>query len=228
MTKNEKVIDMKKYKYKLVVGILCFVIGIGINILWEEIQVDVEKKMTKEEVNVVSQIESEFVCDDPPIVYEKGIYSNYDYAYSVIIPEEYTGYRSGCPNPNHGFGIDLDSVSQDHIYVDASYNASFWESFDDAINSSLRYLKDDQQITNVKLFQKKEVKLGNLPAVNFVIHYQKSGIPMVTEILLAFRKENSDSDIVYTLGLISTKSQYTHNRPILNKLLFSWKLQPLP
>jgi len=218
---------MKKYKYKLLIGITCFIIGIGLNVLWKEISIDIEKKIINKKVNVAKQAINEVECDDPSIIYENDIYSNFNYAYSITIPKEYIGYRSGCPNPNHGFGIDLDSFSQNYIYVDASYNALFWESFDDAINAYLQYLKNDKQITSVKLFQKKNIKLGGLPAVSFIIHYEKSGISMINETLLAFRKENSNIDIVYTLGLITTKSQYLDNKVILNKLQFSWKFHKL-
>jgi hypothetical protein len=72
----------------------------------------------------------------------KGRYYNYDYGYSVLIPAGLTGFRAAAPAPNHGFGITLSEKPESSVWVDASYNAADWKSFDDAISSYISGIKD--------------------------------------------------------------------------------------
>src|SRR3954471_20527913 len=73
----------------------------------------------------------------------RGLYCNYDYAYSVVVPQGITAFRDPPPLPNHGIGIDISKSQQSYIWVDASYNAAEWSSFADAVSDNLGYLKND-------------------------------------------------------------------------------------
>jgi len=79
--------------------------------------------------------------DDPPVskttvseddIIVEGRYSNFDYAYSVLVPKGMMAAGSPAPNPNHGFGIDLmhptstswttdEGWPHAYLWVDASY-----------------------------------------------------------------------------------------------------------
>src|SRR5947209_14876211 len=91
----------------------------------------------------------------------KGRYSNYDYAYSVRIPKGLTGFRAAAPAPNHGFGIALSEQPKSYVWVDASYNALFWKSFNDAIKAHIGYINDKG--VNAKLVRKERSRIAGLP-----------------------------------------------------------------
>src|SRR5207237_7799698 len=61
----------------------------------------VEFKSTKNDPSV-----SKTTVPEDDITVE-GRYSNFDYAYSVLVPKGMMAAGSPAPNPNHGFGIDL-------------------------------------------------------------------------------------------------------------------------
>jgi hypothetical protein len=126
--------------------------------------------------------------------------------------------------PNHGFGIDLSKEDKAQVWIDASYNSLEWASFDDAINAELDYLKD-KDVSDIKLVRRTSTRLPGLRAVRFVIDYKRSGLPMVQEVILAFRNAN---DVVYTLGLRTTAVQYSEDRKVLNELQKTFRLEPLP
>ena len=158
----------------------------------------------------------------------KGRYSNYDYAYSVNIPKGLTGYRAAAPAPNHGFGITLSEQPKSSVWVDASYNAAFWKSFDDAIQAHIGYIND--RGVNAKLERKERATIAGLPAIRFVIEYQAkdSNEQMIDETILAFRKGPGGVGIVYILELDAPRSRYQRDRDTLVAVHRSWNLRRLP
>ena len=170
----------------------------------------------------------------------EGLYSNYDYAFSVSVPQGLVGCRDSPPLPNHGFGISLIEKSCDwmnrtkddiypkaYIYIDASYNSLEWKSFDEAIESNISYLKNREGISNVKLVQRIPTRLSRLPASLSTIHYKSFGEEMVEDILFAFRNEKS-TVIVYTICLTVPATQYDEQRKFLVKMQKTWRLQQIP
>ena len=166
----------------------------------------------------------------------EGRYSNYDYAYSVQIPDGMIGF--GACHTNHGFGINLmDPTSRlwleqakggifprSYLSVDASYSAEYWQSLNQAANSELKYLREDGAF-NIELVNKTRTRLSGLPAVRLVLKYDESGETMVKVLVIAFRKEG---DIVYTLHLTTTALRYDHDNETLSRLQQTLVLQPLP
>ncbi len=165
----------------------------------------------------------------------EGRYSNYDYAYSVQIPDGMIGF--GACHTNHGFGINLmDPTSRlwlkqtedgtfprSYLSVDASYNVD-WQSLNQAAKSNMEYLKEDGA-SNIELVNKTRTRLSRLPAVRLVLKYNKSGEAVVKVLIIAFRKEG---DIVYTLDLTTTAFRYDRDNESLSRLQRTLALQPLP
>ena len=165
----------------------------------------------------------------------EGRYSNYDYAYSVQIPDGMIGF--GACHTNHGFGINLmDPTSRlwlkqtedgtfprSYLSVDASYNVD-WQSLNQAAKSNMEYLKEDGA-SNIELVNKTRTRLSRLPAVRLVLKYNKSGEAVVKVLIIAFRKEG---DIVYTLDLTTTALRYDNDNETLSRLQQTLVLQPLP
>ena len=165
----------------------------------------------------------------------EGRYSNYDYAYSVQIPDGMIGFGSCLTN--HGFGINLaDPTSRlwleqaksgifprSYLSVDASYNALFWQSLNQAAKSNLEYLKEDGAF-NIELVNKTRIRLSSLPAIRLVLKYDESGETMVKVLVIAFRRQG---DIVYTLDLTTTALRYDKDNESLSRLQRTLVLQPL-
>lgn len=158
------------------------------------------------------------------LAHEQGPYTNYEYGYYVTIPAGLTGYRSPAPMPQHGFGIDLAKPDNAQAWVDGSYNALEWGSLDEAANETLEYLKDDD-VSKITVTQRRDARLSDLRAVRLTAIYQKAGRSMVSDAIVAFRKER---DIVYTLRLITTAARYSQDVKVLNQLQKSFRLNALP
>jgi hypothetical protein len=188
---------------------------------------------------VVSLLLSALLCDsaqtgrgvEQPSDYiiVKDRYSNYDYAYSVRLPEGITGIRSPSPFPNHGFLIQLSDHPKASLSVDASYNAAEWNSFDDAIKAHMDYFKDDTG-GEVRLVARAPTVLGGLRAIRFRM---KSGIsepndPEVQEVILAFRKAPGEVGIVYEITLTTVTSRYDQDKRLVASLQRTWRLRKLP
>lgn len=169
----------------------------------------------------------------------EGLYSNYDYAFSVSVPQRVIGCREPAPLPNHGFGIDLtekscrwmeraknDVYPKSYFNIDASYNSLEWKSLDDALNANIGYLKDSGA-TDVSIVQREPAQLSKLPAIHCVLRYNTSGESYVEEMVIAFRKEK-DTEIVYTIDLVTPASRYDSDRTVLAEMQKTWSLQPLP
>lgn len=165
----------------------------------------------------------------------EGRYSNYDYAFSIAVPRGMIGF-GGCAT-NHGFGIDLSNPTSSqwfwqsaspraYLYIDASYNSANLESLDEAVRTEMRFLEEDK-VTNIVLVSKTRTHLGGLPAVHFTIHYNISGEAMVKDMVLAFRKEQSE-EIVYTISLTTALGRYQKDKEVMRRMQKTWGLQPLP
>ena len=108
----------------------------------------------------------------------EGRYSNFDYAYSVLVPKGMMGAMSPAPNPNHGFGIDLTHPTSTswtlekgwpkaYLWVDASYDSAEYGSPSVVIKNSLESLQEKH--SRVRLVSRNPTRLGSLRAVHFVI-----------------------------------------------------------
>ena len=159
----------------------------------------------------------------------KGCYINYDYAYSVTLPNGLVGHRSAAPSPNHGFGIDISKPRTSYVWADGSYNAVEWRSFGDVVHARVARLRDEGS-TELRLVKRAATRLGGLTAQRYVIRYRHpdSNVPVMLEAVLAFRRDPGGAAIVYTLELITSESQYRRDRIVLESLRRRWMLRPLP
>jgi hypothetical protein len=172
-------------------------------------------------------------AEEEDAVFDKGRYENYVYGYSVEIPAGMVGAGSRPPAPQHGFGIDLDNprstawrgapeFPKSYIYLDGSYNSLEWRRLDDVVNSNLSFLREEGK--NVRVRSRTATRLGGLRALRVVALYEKDGVEMVSDEIVAFGSEASP---VYTLDLSTPLSKYERDRPVLEALRKSWCLQPV-
>ena len=166
-----------------------------------------------------------------------GRYENYVYGYSVEIPAGMVGLGAPPPAPQHGFGIDLDDprstawirgteFPKSYIYVDGSYNSMEYERLEDAVNSHLSFLREKGREVYEQV--PRESRLGELPAVRVITQYEQDGVDMVSDKIIAFRAgEDGEVSVVYTLGLSTPDAKYERDRPVLEEMRASWRLQPV-
>jgi len=164
-------------------------------------------------------------------------YDNLVYGFSVLLPAGMVGAGSTPPAPDHGFGIDLDNprstawngspdFPKSYLYVDGSYNSSEWRRLDEAVNSHLRFLREKGR--NVRLQRRVETLLAGLPALRVVAHYEEDGVEMVSDEVVAFKREGGgEAGVVYTLAMSTPLSKYERDRPVLEAVWKGWYLQPL-
>jgi hypothetical protein len=167
----------------------------------------------------------------------EGPYENYTYGYSVRIPADMVGLGPTPPAPQHGFGIDLDrprsiawmsqpGFPKSYVYVDGSYNSLEWTSLADAVDSHLSFLREKGRDVRVQL--KDQTRLGGLPARRTVALYAEGGVEMVSDEIIAFRRDaDGEASVVYTISLSTPRSRYERDRPVLKALRDGWCLQPV-
>jgi len=159
----------------------------------------------------------------------RGLYSNYDYGYSVRIPKGLTALGARPPFPNHGFVIELAKHPKAELDVSASYNAAEWNSFDDAIDAHRGYFRSKVG-GEVSITARAATVLGRLKAVRFTMKPKNSPAndPEVREVLLAFRNAAGEVGIVYEIVLTTRRSRYAKDKQLLTWLQRSWTLKVLP
>jgi len=170
--------------------------------------------------------------EDCPPAFE-GRYSNYDYGYSVAIPDGMIGF--GACITNHGFGIDLSNPTSGlwakpeeagfpkaYLSVDAHYHVEEWRSFTGAIKEEMSFLEEDKA-TDIRLLSRQRTRLSGLRATRFIIHYRATGEATVDNEVLAFR-----DGIIYTIHLTTPSSRYEKDKKIVKEMQKMWRLQPLP
>lgn len=159
----------------------------------------------------------------------RGLYSNYDYAYSVLIPDGLNALIPAPPLPNHGFNITLFDKPKSYLWVDASYNASEWKSYNDVVKAHTGYVKDNGG-TNIRVVQQSPTQLSTLKAVHFVIQYEDhvSNELVMRDVIFAFRREQGGDEINYEIVLIAPVSRYDEDKEVVIELQKTWRLGPLP
>lgn len=229
---------MQRLSFNFGIALFAFVIGVASVTAWLMTQTSSTRQLAKPDLplikaSAVNNVEPATAQDCSPAFV--GRYSNYDYAYSVVVPKGMIGF--GACVTNHGFGINLlnptskiwtnqDTFPKAYLFADASYNAGDWESFDDAIKENVSYLEGDKA-TDITLSGKTTTRLAGLRAVRFIARYRISGEIMVSDTVLAFRKEKHE-EIVYTISLTTPLSRYDKDKEALIEMQKTWRLQPQP
>ncbi len=156
-----------------------------------------------------------------------GEYINYQYGYSLKIPEEMQAMQSPPPAPNHGFvarlRVDADAV----IYVDGSYNSTELNSLDEAADENIKYLKEEHG-ESVVLLKRYAMRLGKSTAIRYVAQFTDSqtGATMIEDEVVSLRKYSSDDDefgIIYSVSLRSPIYSYEASKPTFEKVLKRWR-----
>lgn len=171
--------------------------------------------------------------EEEDAVFDEGRYEDYVYGYSVEIPSGMVGLGPTPPAPQHGFGIDLDNprstawgrgpeFPNSYVSVDGSHNSMEYAGPEDAVNYRLSFLREKGR--NVRVLTREGTHLGGLPAVRVVARYERDGVEMVSDEIVAFAEEASP---VYTLSLSTPLAKYERDRPVLEALRRGWCLQPV-
>ncbi|MFZ1978982.1 MAG: hypothetical protein WAV76_13600 [Bacteroidota bacterium] len=157
-----------------------------------------------------------------------GEYSNYDYAYKIHLPEGFVAYRSSAPNPNHGFGAYLDKAKSAYLWVDASYNTLLWQNLEEAIDSTIAFLKNESN-SDIVVLLREPARLDSLSAYHSIVRYKNNnGVFYLEETLLAPRRQPHGDDIVHSINLRTPESMMPKHKKLFNQLGNNFVLQRLP
>lgn len=233
---------MRRWLVRLAVIVLAFTIGFASSnlkrILWQQrpqsagkdaIESNPSNRRTEDRPR-----ESESGGSDDYLIVE-GRYTNFDYAYSVLVPKGMmAAMNSKPPNPNHGFGIDLMhptstawTIPKVSLWADAGYDSAEYRSPKAVIKNNLEWLR--QKHNQVRLLSRSPARLGSLRAVRFIIAYEESGEAMIEDQVVGFRSQlGEESDIIYTIHLTTTGSRYNQDKQLVLEMQRSWIIDPLP
>lgn len=136
-----------------------------------------------------------------------GRYQSDAYGFSVRLPD---GAVSARPTPYAGFALSV-RLPRGRL--------------EEVVNTRLRALRE--QGTNVRLLTATPTALGGLSAVRVAAGYEKDGVEMVSDEVVAYRGEGvGEESVVYTLDLSTRLADYERDRPVLEEMQQSWRLRP--
>jgi hypothetical protein len=143
-------------------------------------------------------------------------YSSQTYGFSVEIPPHLNTETTPPPAPQHGIAITLSSAG--HVWIDASYDASFLGS----ATAALRDLAADESVTPPPPLD--AMRLSGLAAAR--LHYTRDGKVAVR--VIAFRPRSGEVAILYTFGLDTDNQHAGQDERTFDLILRSFVLLPLP
>lgn len=164
----------------------------------------------------------------------EGRYENDTYGFSVELPSGVVG--AGAPPPNNGFGFGPDGprptdwnwrsdFPKSYLSAGGEYDSPERRQLDEAVKSQLSFL--GEQGADVRVRSITPTTLGGLRAVRVVSTYEKGGEEMVSDGIVAFRREaGGGASVVYTIDLGTTLANYERDRPVLEEMRAGWRLQP--
>jgi hypothetical protein len=158
----------------------------------------------------------------------RGFYYNCGFGYAFYIPRGFVGEGNPDGTPQHGVRISLSERPESYVWVDGSYNALDWRTLDDAARFYREALNERGE--NVSLVGRQVMSLGRLRALRLMFSYRERGAgdTVIEEVVLARRKSKGDAEMVYTLGLKTQRTNYERSREMLQRVLRTWQLKPLP
>jgi hypothetical protein len=171
---------------------------------------------------------------------DSGQYVNPTYGYSIRLPDGVEALCSLPPAPQHGFLVDVGnelsrpSIADESsvgrswldlevgLWVDGSYNATFYDSVDEAAEASLTYLKAEHP-DDLIILEWEHTTFYQLPAIHACIQFRssKSGETLTTDKTMALR-EYDNTGIIYTVNLTSRASRYREDQAVLKRIVEGW------
>jgi hypothetical protein len=142
-------------------------------------------------------------------------YTNANYGFALTIPADLSMMIAPPPAPQHGVSLVLSAGG--HMWVDASYDASFVGS----AMAALRTLAMDQGAVLRAPMQ--TAKLAGLEAAR-LNDTQKDTL---SARLVAYRPQGHETAIIYTFGLDTDAQNARHDAAIFNMIVHSFSLLPL-
>jgi hypothetical protein len=143
-------------------------------------------------------------------------YSNQTYGFSVEIPPHLDTTTTPPPAPQHGIAVTLSPAG--HVWIDASYDASFLGS----ASAALRDLATEESVTPPPPLH--AMRLSGLPAAR--LYYTRDGKVAVR--VIAFRSRSGDVAILYTFALDTDNQHARQDEMTFDSILRSFLLLPLP
>jgi hypothetical protein len=127
----------------------------------------------------------------------RGSYTNRDYGYEILLPDNLPAKGSVPPNPNHGVRIDLKGGGGSYIATDANYPEE--TLLQDVVRSEEGYAKEECEVLEEKAM--KPSSLGGLPAARLAYRCASDGT--LREEILAIRRVSKDTRIRYLIELVT-------------------------
>jgi hypothetical protein len=157
-----------------------------------------------------------------------GMYRNYVYGFSVVIPRGLKGYwnsarcardeKYGCVcMGDHGRFIPLSTDASIEAFV--GYQMEPEWSLDEHEHQAVSFLTDDKQNQQVHVVRSGWFRLGHLRARRFEVRFLKDNKPMITDHIIALHK-----GVEYELILRTLPERYRRDRIQFEKMIGSWRL----
>lgn len=154
-----------------------------------------------------------------PRVEFRGLYTNREYLFSVVIPDGLTGYEGADP-PHHGFGLLLGEQQQSYLYVDGSVNSLEERDSRDAANRALRYLREGERVVESSTL--KPSRLGELPATELVARYT-CGRPSTQYMTASVFALSPNREMMYEITLYTARDHFSRARRVFDRMIRSWR-----
>jgi hypothetical protein len=164
-----------------------------------------------------------------------GKYIDYDYGFSIVIPAGLQGFWNSarCAKQghectcmsDHGRIIPLSTRTDGpdrQIEAYADYGAELESgTVSEAMASNMQSIRDRSEANRVEVLRKHVTKLDKLSAERYVVRYsdKRSNIWMIEDFA-----EAMGNGVRYMLYLRTPESTYTQDRPLLERIISSFRL----
>ena len=158
----------------------------------------------------------------------RGYYYNCGFGYAFSIPKGFIGRGSPDGSPQHGVGIPLPGRPESYVWVDGSFSGIDWQTLEDASKSYQEALS--RRAKGVSKVESRATRLGRLPALRLTFSYPAEGAEyrFIEEVILALRRSKEEAEIIYTIGLKTSESDYRKTLRLRERVLRTFRLKPLP
>lgn len=158
-----------------------------------------------------------------------GEYCNDEYGFRVILDAGMKVYAAAPPAPDRGFGVNLrrsagndaaDATSVPYLWVDASYNATDFDTLEDVTN-----WKIESSCKNGKasVLQTDLAELDEIPADFVRLSCPADGT--VREFAVTYRKERN---VIYTVEMVTTLAQLKESEAALQRMISNFRFMEFP